>query len=547
MVKPAGPVPYAPASPVPAKQDRLAVAQLPERLKEECGLAASTTEIYQPRKHSAGGPSSSGLRIGGRSWPTVRGTRSQLFGIAVGFAALGLTWAAHVNGRPIAAAILAVFGVMGVGALLGARAGLFAGIAASLTFNLAFTDPTWTFTYSTADDLVPMIALTLSAVGSGVVAGRLRDRAVAAETATRRVAVLLRFSEDLQSAVTLADVDRVARCYLVGDEGNAWLFTEEDGKLVSHSAGPEGAEAARECWISRFPSLTCGDCTGYLLRSAERRLGVLVVEQEAGRSADEIRLFLPLISLAIQRCQLAEQLGKADLLRRSEQFKTALLSSVSHDLRTPLAAISASAGSLIELRAKLDERTTAELLTTIQEQCGRLDRFTRNLLNLGRIEGGLDVASMPPVDALEVLGGTLARVRDAAGGHAIHRHFGVQSALVRADEALLEQLFLNILENAVAHTPAGTSVRVSADRRGSDLVVAVEDDGQGIPEPERERVFERFHQVMLDGAPPSGSGLGLSIAKGFTESFGGTIAALPADQPLRGARIEVRLPLAEAA
>lgn len=471
--------------------------------------------------------------------------RSHLLGIALGVAALMLTYAAHVNGRPITSAIVAVFGVMGVGALLGARAGLFAGLAASLTFNLVFTDPTGILTYSTADDLVPMIALTLSAVGSGVLGGRLRDRAIVAETATRRVAELLRFSEDLQSAVTLAEVERTAQAYLGDRPGRAWLFAETDGRLVSPTQSISGMDAAQDCWDSRLPMLTCGSCTGHMLKSADRPLGVLVIDDAAERQLDEIRVFLPLIALAIQRCLLAQQLGEADLLRQSEQFKTALLSSVSHDLRTPLAAISASASSMIELGSTLDEETTADLLDTIQEQCGRLDRFTRNLLNLSRIEGGLDVTEMPLIDAVEVLGGTLARVRRLARAHAIHREFSATSALIRADESLLEQVFLNILENAVTHTPHSTSVRVSAQVANMRLLVAVEDDGPGIPPHERERVFNRFHQVALNGRQSSGSGLGLSIARGFTELFGGTIRASKATEPLRGARVEISLPLAE--
>jgi two-component system sensor histidine kinase KdpD len=219
---------------------------------------------------------------------------------------------------------------------------------------------------------------------------------------------------------------------------------------------------------------------------------------------------------------------------------------VSHDFRTPLAAISASAGSVLELDERLDRATRTELLQSIQEQCARLDRYTRNLLNLVRIDGGLDALRMPVIDAVEVLGGALARVRRLPGVHMIQRDFAVSSALVRADESLLEQVFSNVLENAVTHTPPGTSVQVSATIDGDFLIVAVEDDGNGIPPVERDRVFERFHQVGVDGRTStgnSGSGLGLSIARGFTELFGGAISARAACGAFRGARIEVTLPL----
>lgn len=475
----------------------------------------------------------------------VRATgRSTPLGLLIGLLTLALTYAAHVNGRPITSAIVALFGVMAVGAVLGARAGILAGIAASLTFNLVFTDPAWTFTYSTADDLVPMIALTLASVGSAVLAGRLRDRAISAETATKRVADLLGFSEDLQSAVTPADIEAVVRAKLGPNAGGAWLFLETELGLVSPGGIRLAEDAAQQCWHSHLPSLRSGAYVGHLLKSADRRLGVLVLED--GPTNGDVSVFLPLITLAIQRCQLAEQLTEADLVRRSEQFKTALLSSVSHDLRTPIAAISASASSMIELGAELGEATTRELLTTIQEQCARLDRFTRNLLSLGRIEGGLDAGAMPRIDAVEVLGGTLSRIRQSAGSHVFRREFVASAALVRADEALLEQLFLNILENAVTHTPAGTAIRVRSEVSGGRVVIAVEDDGKGIPEQERERVFERFHQVAPQGKHNTGSGLGLSIAKGFAELFGGTIKACAARSPMRGARIELSLPLTAA-
>lgn len=469
--------------------------------------------------------------------------RNTVIAVAIGAGALAIAVAAHLHGRPVTASLLAVFGVTGVGALLGVRAGVLAGIIASLSYNLFLTDPLLRLTLPTADDLVPIIALNVSAIASGVIAGRLHDRAIAAETASRLIAELLTFSQALQQALTLDEIEQVARQFIQGDQGSLQLFVEHEGQLVSPSSSESGATTAQEVWHSRIPQLRVGDETGVTLKSGDRRLGVVVVDAEGSWQANQLTAFLPLLALAVQRWFLAARLSETDAIKRSEKFKTALLSSVSHDVRTPLAAISASASSLRRFDAELDDETKAELLDTIQEQCDRLDRLTTNLLNIGRIEGGLDVKQMPVVDAVEVLGSALARVRQAHLSHQFEKDFRIKAGAVRADEPLLEQVFVNVLENAAVHTAAGTTVKVSSAPQPGALLICVEDDGAGIPKVDRARVFERFFQGGSDTRPHPGSGLGLSIAKGFAERIGGSIRACSAQAPLRGAKIEIELPL----
>jgi two-component system sensor histidine kinase KdpD len=475
----------------------------------------------------------------------VRITRNAALGAVVGLAALGVAFAAHLHGRPITAALLSVFGVTVVGALMGVRAGLISGVVASLTYNLLLTDPFLRFSLASADDLVPIIALNVSAIASGLIAGRLHDRAVAAEAAGRLVAELLAFSQALQRSVTLEEIQDVARQYILPGGGFRQLFVEVGGQLSSPYDSEVGGCVAAEVWSSLLPELRVGDSVGLVLATGERRLGLIVVEASArAASHDNVRSFLPLLALAVQRWLLASELSEADAVRRSESFKTALLSSVSHDLRTPLAAISASATSLATFDEAFDTATKHELLATIREQCDRLDRLTTNLLNIGRIEGGLDVEQMPVIDGIEVLGSALARVRQLHPDHVFDKEFGARSANVRADEALLEQVFMNVCANAAVHTAPGTKVRVSAAISHRSLLVSVQDDGPGIPAVDRDRVFDRFFQGTSDGRTQVGSGLGLSIAKGFAERIGGTIKATSAAPPLGGASIEIVLPLA---
>jgi two-component system sensor histidine kinase KdpD len=151
---------------------------------------------------------------------------------------------------------------------------------------------------------------------------------------------------------------------------------------------------------------------------------------------------------------------------------------------------------------------------------------------------------MPLVDAIEVLGSALARIRSAHSSHRFERDFRTKSATVRADEALLEQLFFNVLHNAVTHTPPDTVVKVGAARAGASLCISVEDNGPGIHSGDWDRVFERFYQGRKGGQLRSGSGMGLSIARGFTEAIGGSIeAGRPIGAPT-GTRLDISLPLA---
>jgi two-component system sensor histidine kinase KdpD len=441
-------------------------------------------------------------------------------GIVVLIAALSLFggYLAHLNGRPVTAALLSVFAVTAVGALLGLRSGVIAGIIASITYNLFFTDPYLKFSLESADDLVPIIALNLSAIASGLIAGRLHDRAIAAESSGRRVAELLKLSQDLQSTLTIGEIEAVVRDFLGDEAGAASIILE------NQSTGRVGN--------FDFP-----------LASAEGRIGVLHVDEAAHAGFARIRTLLPIVAMAVQRCALMNEVAEADLVRKSEKFKTDLLSSVSHDLRTPLAAISASASGLSASHESLSEEDRQGLLDTIVEQCGRLDRLTTNILNLGRIEGGLDVRRMPVVDAVETLGSALLRVRKLNRDHVIERQFEVGSACVRADEPLLEQLFYNVLENAIVHTPAGTLVRITTALSGEVLDVSIEDNGPGVPWGELDRVFDRFYQGSRGNGARSGSGLGLSISRGFADAIGGRMRAERSSGTGGGTRIVIEIPV----
>jgi two-component system, OmpR family, sensor histidine kinase KdpD len=457
--------------------------------------------------------------------------------------ATALAATAHEWNRPVTAAIVYLFGVVAVAGLAGVRGGIIAAIAASLTYNVFLSDPVYRFSLGSAEDLVPLVAFNLSAVASGLLAGRLKDRAQAAESASRRIQALFEVSKVLQAAVRLQDIPAAASGFTRG----AVEIYLMDGDELRAVEGADVRPLARELLATDRASLREAEFIAFRLSASGGLLGVAVIEipgdGDQERTAD-LEAFTTLLSITIERCLLLESASEAELIRRSESFKTSLLSSVSHDMRTPLSAISASASSLNRFGADLAEETKADLLNMIVEQCDRLDRYTGNLLNLTRLQSGLDGSHLVACDAVEVLGSAILRARSLKGEHVIEKSFSLSSATVRAVPVMLEQVFYNVLENAIRYSPPGSRIGIDVVALDSSVEVSVVDCGPGIPNEDLSRVFERFYRGGT-AAATDGSGLGLSIAKGFTEAFGGSIVAENAEGS--GAQVRIRLPLYELA
>lgn len=456
-----------------------------------------------------------------------------IFVLATALAAMAYQW-----DRPVTAAMVYLFGVVAVAGLEGVRGGIVAALTASAIYNVLLSDPIFRFSLTSAEDLVPLLAFNLSAVASGLLAGRLKDRARAAESVSRRIEALFEISKVLQSAVRLQDVSSAARSFA---KGMVEIYLVDNG-------APRAVEGANclplveSLLASGRNLLRKGDFMAFTLAAPAGLLGVAVIE-DIWENADvhaDVEAFINLLSITVERCLLLESASEAELIRRSESFKTSLLSSVSHDLRTPLSTISASATSLTRFGEELTEETKADLLNMIVEQCGRLDRYTGNLLNLTRLQAGVDVSQFVTCDAIEVLGSAILRARSLAGEHEIEKHFGTPSAIVRADPVMLEQVFYNVLENAIRYSPPRSRISVGVAAHDSELEISVADSGPGIPEADLFQVFDRFYRGGT-AAGTDGSGLGLSIAKGFSEAFGGRIAAENVEAA--GARIRIDLPL----
>lgn len=448
----------------------------------------------------------------------------------------------------VAGALAFILGTVLAGAVAGLGAGLIAATATFLLYNFYFAEPVLTLRLTTGSDIAPLLAFNLCALVSGVLAGRLKDRARAADRAKGRLVALLRASQALQSALTLAEIASLLADGQLEPDLHGRLAILKEGGLVSANGGmlaPAEVEVAAKA-VERAEPVVCeGELAAFCLSGSEGPLGVLVLGQTVASLFEPTFLsaLVNLLALAMERAVLSQSVAQAEAKVMTEQFKSVLLSSVSHDFRTPLATITASASSLIAYGDRLDGATSAGLLRRIVEESEALDRYAGNLLEMTRVEAGQSPEPLQTLSASEVVTAAIRRVRPRAGGRTIERSRLETDLLVRADAALFELVLVNVLENAILYSEDGARIQVGIAHEAGACRIVVADEGFGIPAEDLRRVFERFYRVSRGGRAPRGSGLGLAIAKGFVEALGGHIEAQIPGIGERGSRIVISLPL----
>jgi two-component system sensor histidine kinase KdpD len=450
----------------------------------------------------------------------------------------------------VSGALIFVLGIILAGALCGLAASLVAALAAFLVHNFYFAEPVLTLRIATGSDIAPLVVFNLCAVVAGILAGRLKDRAQAANRSNLHLASLLEASETLQSAVRLQDIAAALTETAPGRTGmHPRLFAVKDDDLVPVDPlqGDDAwLMAAEVCRTGEWTSCREGALVAYRLDGSEGTVGVMVVDQGGPEEFEPafMAALANLIALALERAAFSERIAENRAAARTEELKTALLSSVSHDFRTPLTAISASASSLITYREQLDRETSMRLLRGIVEECERLNRYTANLLEMSRLEAGQAPGQLQMLGVSEMLSTVVQRVRPRAEGRQISRVPSGADLLVNADAALFELVLVNVLDNAILYSDPGTRISIESEEDHGFCRITIADEGQGIPSDDLGRVFDRFYRVSRAEPSPRGSGLGLAIARGFVEALGGRIEAETPGIGEKGTRIIIYLPLA---
>jgi two-component system sensor histidine kinase KdpD len=256
------------------------------------------------------------------------------------------------------------------------------------------------------------------------------------------------------------------------------------------------------------------------------------------------RTFLDQAALLIERARLRRESWQVEVLRRTDALRAALLSSVSHDLRTPLASIKAAASSLLQEDVQWDEEARRSFAVAIERESDRLDRLVENLLDMSRIEGG---ALQPekewyPVD--ELIHDVLGHIQPLLQGRTIHVSLPAEPPVVELDYLQIDQVLTNLIENAARYTPATSPIEIRVEVNGEQILVSIADRGPGIPPEDLERIFDKFYRVQRSPGDSRGSGLGLAVSRGLIETHGGRIWA--ENRQGGGAIFRFTLPLGEA-
>lgn len=454
-----------------------------------------------------------------------------------------------------AVTLLFMLAISFAGALSGLAAALTAAVAGSVAYLLFLVD--WSRPGAgAAADIMSVLALGVNALVVGLLSARAQDKASAACHSNQELVSLLVLSQELQSATSSDEaVAKVTHTMQMRFGSEARVLLRRGGEFVELCA-PESArdkpwhDAARAVWSGQASPRVKAEWIGFLLKGAAGPFGVLLVHDMNDGSglkfdAAFMTAIANMLSLALERSELGESVAEARALARSEELKTALLSSVSHDLRTPLATIRASATSILKFGDKLPLETREQMIRSIVDESERLNRYTGNLLELSKLQAGSPLELAELVDAVEAVGAAIQRIRPRLGARSLQRILPERSVLVRTDPALFELVLLNVLENAIMYSDDGSLIEIEVRLEAGDVCVHVRDEGCGIPPEDLQLVFQRFHRVKRPEHAPHGSGLGLPIAKAFVEAFGGRIQAAVPGLNGRGTHIAISLPSVE--
>jgi two-component system sensor histidine kinase KdpD len=497
------------------------------------------------------------------SQPSLRPRLGYLWALAVVAICTGVGALLSPHLDPTNLVMVYLLGVVAVSLWLGRGPSILAAILSVAVFDFCFVPPHRTFAVGDTQYLLTFLIMLLTGLVISTLTARVQFQVRSARSRERRTAALYATSRELAATQSREQIARIAARHVAAatDIRAIVLLPNKDGQLLPVGNNPgdyalSPHEAAVAKWVFEHGQ-TAGKGTAILpgaegvylpISKSRGALGVLgVVPADSMRTVDFehlhlVEAFAGLIALALERADLAAEAEQVRLDIETERLRSSLLSAVSHDLRTPLSVITGASSTLLESDQSLDSKVRRELAASILDESERLNRLVANLLDMTRLQAGaLQIRTQwQPVE--EVIGAALARISRQLQDHPVTTRIAPELPFVPLDDLLVQQVLVNLLENAARHTPAGTPVEISAYQGNNSIFIEVADRGPGLPPGDPNRLFETFHRG--DASQTGiGVGLGLAISRGIVQLHGGKISA--ANREGGGAVFRFSLPLGD--
>ena len=450
--------------------------------------------------------------------------------------------------------------VVGIAVRYGLLPSLFASVVASLGYNFFFLPPVYTFTITDPTNVAAFVLFAVLAIVVSNLAGRGQTQTTTALQRVRTIELLYGFSRKLAGAGTLDDV-LWATAYQIASmlRVRVVMLLPENGSIALKAGYPPedtldeaDLAAAKWAWEKNraagrdLDALPGAKWLFLPMRTGRGAIGILGIRRDepgALLGPEQRRLLDALAdqgALAIERVHLVEDIDRFKRAAEADRLRSALLTSISHDLRTPLSAVLGAAGALRDL--SLDDDAKADLIATIIDEAERLNRFIANLLDMTKLEAGAVTPNLTPHDMGEIVGTALQGAGKILAQHRVEVEIASDLPMVSVDAVLFGQVLFNLLDNAAKHAPPDTTIAIRSWHEGEVVYLQVLDQGPGIPTGDLERIFDKFYRVQKGDQVRAGTGLGLAISRGFLEFMGGAItAANRRDQ--QGAVFTITLPV----
>ena len=494
-----------------------------------------------------------------RPWQPHRPWRRYLWATALVAVATGIGALVAPYISPTNLVVIYLLSTVLAAIFLGRGPAVLASVLSVAAFDYFFVPPHLTLAVTDTEYILTFFGLLAVSLVISYLTAQVREQAEAAQRREAQTAALYELGHDLTATVGLEAVAKTIISHISQTfSREVAIFLPEGGQLKLYSASPGLVVAENELavatWTFEHGQLagrgtdTLPDASMHYqpLKTTRGVIGVLGVKPASPNSymsPDQRRTldaFVNQVALAIEGARLSEQARQTELLEATEKLQTALLNSISHDLRTPLVSITGALSSLDEDSPALDEEVRRSLIDTAREEAERLNRLVGNLLDISRLEAGAMHLHREACDVQELIGSSLEQIGTPLKNRQVKVDISPKLPLVDVDFVLFSRVLVNVIDNALKYSAPDKPVEIKAHSSSQFLDISVADRGEGIPVGDLERIFDKFYRVQRPDNV-SGTGLGLSISKGIVEAHGGCIQA--ANRRGGGAIITVRLPL----